>query len=552
VCFGYKGLAIMSQDKKAPSSDEPSPCEGAHALLVRAVQGCALLLLDTTGHILIANAGAAAVTGYADHELLGKPYSCFFSKTDQNSQVPAWVLKTAVDQGHYEADGWLHRKDGDSLWASLSLSLVHDDAGALYGYAALIRVISDGHAERALFNSEQQFRMLVQSVRDYAIYMLDPEGYITNWNAGATLIKGYFAEEIIGRHYSTFYTQEDRQRGEPQRTLETALRENTFQNEAWRVRKDGTHFWASVVIDPIYDGNGKLLGFAKVTRDITDKKREEEKTARQREITHQSQKLEALGRLTGSVAHDFNNMLSVIRTAAHLLGSGKQLAHEEEHYISMITETSERAARLTAQLLAFARQQPLRLEIFNPATRIEGLVPVMETTLGARNQLVLDLADNLASVESDVSQFDTAILNLVINARDAMGGGGTVTITSRKARIALEEEGGIQDWVAIEVRDNGSGIDSVTLPRIFEPFFTTKAVNKGTGLGLSQVYGYVKQSGGDIKVESEPSRGTCFTLYLPQAKADADDSWKGLLTPAAKEALSASMLTSDDQRSDGP
>jgi len=139
-----------------------------------------------------------------------------------------------------------------------------------------------------------------------------------------------------------------------------------------------------------------------------------------------------------------------------------------------------------------------------------------------------------------VSQFDTAILNLVINARDAMGGGGTVTITSRKARIALEEEGGIQDWVAIEVRDNGSGIDSVTLPRIFEPFFTTKAVNKGTGLGLSQVYGYVKQSGGDIKVESAPGEGTAFTLYLPAAKSrEDDDDWGALLTPAAREAMTA-------------
>ncbi len=536
----------MSQDINAPWSKGPSSGENAAAFLVRAVQGCALLLLDNAGHVLISNSGAHDITGYASQELQGESYSRFFSKSDQRSQVPARILANALNGGYYEADGWLHRKDGSKLWSNLSLSPVYDDAHSLYGYAVLIRDISEKRAaEKALFNSEQQFRILVQGVRDYAIYMLDPEGYITNWNAGAALIKGYCADEIIGRHFSIFYTEEDRQRGEPQRGLETALRRNTFQNEAWRVRKDGTLFWASVVIDPIYDEFGNLLGFAKITRDITDKKRGEERSARQREILHQSQKLEALGRLTGSVAHDFNNMLSVIRTAAELLNSGLPLAHDKDHYIRMITDTTERAAGLTGQLLAFARQQPLRLEIFNPATRIEGLCHVLETTLGSRNELKIDLATDIASVESDVSQFETAVLNLVINARDAMSEGGRVTITVRNDRAALEEEGEIRAWVVIEVRDNGSGIESAILSKIFEPFFTTKAINKGTGLGLSQVYGYVKQSGGDIKVESELNRGTCFTLYLPQVKNDANaDPWQGLITSSAKGQFSGGMLPS--------
>lgn len=533
----------MSEEFRGPSLEGPSSNEDINALLVQGLQGCALLLVDVEGHILVANPAIESITGYTSQELQGVSYACFFPKVDQLSKVPFRAMARAVSKGYYEADGWLHRKDGSTLWANLSLSPVYDDDHDLYGYTVLIRDISEKlAAEHALFNSEQQFRILVQSVRDYAIYMLDLQGRVTNWNAGAALIKGYSAEEIIGRHYSTFYTEEDRQRGEPQRGLDTALRDNTFQNEAWRVRKDGTHFWASVVIDPIYDESGDLLGFAKITRDITNKKRDEERNTRQRDTLHQSQKLEALGRLTGSVAHDFNNMLSVIRTAAELLDSDKPLARDRKRYISMITKTSERAAGLTSQLLAFARQQPLQPEVFNPADRIQGLAYVMETTLGSRNTLVLDLDTDLANVESDISQFETAILNLVINARDAMSQGGTVTIKVRNVVAALEDEDKPQDWVMIEVGDNGSGIAPETLSKIFEPFFTTKAGTAGTGLGLSQVYGYVKQSGGDIKVESELNQGTCFTLHLPPAKTPVDDSWHGLLTTAAKQDLSDRLL----------
>lgn len=505
-----------------------------------------MLLLDTTAQVVISNDGAERITGYARDEICGQSYANLFSHTDQHSKIPARSLEVARHQGHYEAEGWLQRKDGSQLWASLSVNPAYDDAGKLYGFSVMIRDTSEQRAaEHALFNSEQQFRILVEGVRDYALYMLDSDGYITNWNAGAALIKGYSAEEIIGRHFSTFYTEEDRRRGEPSRGLETALRYNTFENEAWRVRKDGTYFWASIVIDPIHDERGKLLGFAKITRDITDKKRSEDKIARQRESLHQSQKLEALGRLTGSVTHDFNNMLSIIRTAAEMLGSGMRLAHDNDHYIKMITDASERAARLTDQLLSFARQQPLRLEVFNPGVRIRGMVHVIETTLGSKNKLVIDLAEDLSNVESDTTRFDTAILNLVINARDAMTEGGVVTISARNVETALEDEGEVREWVTIEVRDVGSGIDPAALPNIFEPFFTTKPINKGTGLGLSQVYGFVKQSGGDIKVESTPLEGTAFILYLPEAKTAADDSWAGLITSAAEKELAEGMLLKD-------
>lgn len=532
----------MSDDSKNASPDTGGPHASLADNLVRALRGCALLLLDMDGQIVLANQGARDLTGYPQSELCSKPYADLFTPTDRRSKIPAHGLRRARDEGRYEADGWLNKQDGSMVWAALSVSPAYDETGTMCGYAVMIRDVSEKRAAaNALFNSEQQFRVLVQGVRDYAIYMLDPEGYITNWNAGAALIKGYTAEEIIGRHFSTFYTEEDRRKGEPERGLETARRLNTFQNEAWRVRKDGTYFWASVVIDPIYDERGTLLGFAKVTRDITDKKRSLEKSVRQREAQHQSQKLEALGRLTGSVAHDFNNMLSIIRTAAEMLGSGMKLSHDTDHYVRMITDASERAARLTDQLLSFARQRPLRLEVFSPSSRIESMQQVLETTLGSRNKLVIELDDHLSSIKSDSTQFDTAVLNLVINARDAMAEGGSVLISGQNVKLALDEDAEEREWVAIEVRDEGTGIDPENLANIFEPFFTTKPMHKGTGLGLSQVYGFVKQSGGEIRVDSKVGAGTTFTLYLPPVHSAEEDPWAGLITPGAVKELPESL-----------
>lgn len=537
---------MSSQNAEFASSEQGAFLEHVPAGFVKAVRGCVLLLLDQSGQLIVSNRGARELTGYEEDELRGKLYSDVFVEAGQNPRPLKECLALAEAQGTYDAQGWLHRKDGTQLWASLALNPVVDNHGVLQGYAALIR--DAGEVRRnggGLSSTEREFRMLVQGVRDYAIYMLDPDGYITNWNAGAELIKGYTADEIIGRHFSTFYTEEDQLRGEPQRSLEAAVRENTFQNEAWRVRKDGSLFWASVVIDPIYDEHGTLLGFAKITRDITEKRRSQEKADHKRESVHQAQKLEALGRLTGSVAHDFNNMLSVIRTAAEMLGSGMQLQHDTAHYVNMITDASERAARLTDQLLTFARQRPLRLEVFNPADRVQSMLQVMQTSLGSRHELLLDLAPDLGTIESDTSQFDTALLNLVINARDAMDEGGTVSISGVNVRAAFNEGDELRDWVAITVRDTGSGIDPEVLPKIFEPFFTTKDVSKGTGLGLSQVYGFVRQSGGDIKVESQRNKGTAFTLYLPLANKAPEDSWGDLLTPSAESELANTLKSAN-------
>jgi PAS domain S-box-containing protein len=369
----------------------------------------------------------------------------------------------------------------------------------------------------------RRFELLVDAVKDYAIYLLDPEGFVSSWNTGAQRFKGYSADEIIGQHFSRFYTDEDRAAGLPQLALETAVREGKFEAEGWRVRKDGTHFWTSAVIEPIKDPDDNVIGFAKVTRDITERRRAQEEIERAREALHQAQKMEAVGRLTGGVAHDFNNLLTIIRSSIDLLRRPGLTEEKKARYLEAIAETADRAALLTGQLLAFARRQPLRPEVFNVAQRIQGLEQIIQTSLGSPIRVSVELADGDGMVEADPNQFETAVLNIVINARDAMPSGGALAIRVRSCDGPATIEAGKRQcdtFMAVSITDDGTGMNQDTLERIFEPFFTTKELNKGTGLGLSQVYGFVKQSGGEIEVQSRLGAGTTFTLFLPRASDD--------------------------------
>ncbi len=368
----------------------------------------------------------------------------------------------------------------------------------------------------------RRFELLVNAVKDYAIYLLDRDGYVASWNAGAERFKGYTADEIIGQHFSRFYTEEDRQAGEPERALRLARETGKYEVESWRQRKDGTRFRAGVLIDPVLDENGELIGFAKVTRDLTERWQAQQELERAREAMAQAQKMEAVGRLTGGVAHDFNNLLTIIRSSADLLRMPGISAEKRERYLDAIIDTAERAATLTSQLLAFARRQPLRPEIFDAGQRTAALQQMIETSVGAAIRVTID-AGRAGLVNADLNQFETALLNLVINARDAMPAGGDLTITTQltDGLPAVRGHGAATgQFVAVQVIDNGSGIAPETLDKIFEPFFTTKGLNKGTGLGLSQVHGFAKQSGGEIAVESRVGLGTTFTLYLPVARAD--------------------------------
>lgn len=361
------------------------------------------------------------------------------------------------------------------------------------------------------FSEEQRFRLLVGAVTDYAIYMLDPEGKVATWNPGAERFKGYSAEEIIGQHFSRFFTPEDVAADLPGRALRMATRDGRFEAEGWRLRKDGTRFWANAVIDSIRSPDGRLLGFAKVTKDITEQKRAQEELEAARETLAQSQKLQALGELTGGIAHDFNNLMTVIAGASDFLLKNPGLPPEKQRrYLKSIAETSERATNLTQHLLAFGRRQAIRPIVIDLSLRLDAFGEMIERMLGSMIKVELDLQSRSALVEVDPTQLETALLNAAVNARDAMPDGGTLILSTQDC---VHDD---RPAVCIGIADSGVGIPAEALSRVFEPFFTTKEVGKGTGLGLSLIHGFAEQAGGRAEIESTPGQGTLLRIVLPR------------------------------------
>ncbi|MDB5539202.1 MAG: sensor histidine kinase/response regulator hybrid protein [Devosia sp.] len=496
--------------------------DGRSRLLLDAITDYAIYMLDIDGVVTSWNAGAQRFKGYSEAEILGHHFSRFYTDQDRAAGLPDYALRTARTEGRFENEGWRVRKDGTHFWAHVVIDAVRDPVGNVIGYAKVTRDLTERRkAEQALIQSEEQFRRLVQGVTDYAIYMLQPDGRVANWNVGAERIKGYSADEIVGQSFARFYTPEDRAAGEPAKALATARREGRYEREAWRVRKDGTRFLASVVIDAIRDTDGELLGFAKITRDITERAEAQKKLELAREQLFQSQKMEAIGQLTGGVAHDFNNLLTVILGSLELLRKRLPDNSSMERLLDNAVEAAQRGSTLTGRMLAFARRQDLTLQ----PTELQGLVhnmtDLMQRSLGPQIRIETRFPPALPAVLTDPAQLETALLNLAVNARDAMPAGGTLTISATE-QVA---EPGSDDshYVRLSVRDEGEGMNPETLARAAEPFFTTKGVGKGTGLGLSMVHGLAEQSGGRLTLESEPGLGTTATIYLPVAEAGATD-----------------------------
>jgi PAS domain S-box-containing protein len=392
--------------------------------------------------------------------------------------------------------------------------------------------------QRDLFESERSFRLLVEGVADYALYMLDPTGVITSWNSGGQRIKGYAPSEILGRNFSCFYTEPDRANGKPQRALGIARDTGRYEEEGWRVRKDGTFFWASVVIDPIRE-NGELIGYAKITRDITERREAQLKLEQMQAQLAESQKLDALGQLTGGVAHDFNNLLMIISGSLNTLRKGVPDDPKLQRALSAIETASRRGAALTSQLLTFARRQSVNPQAIDVVERINAVRDVLGTGVGSTARLQFDLERSVWPVMVDVAELETALVNLVINARDAMPDGGDITVAAANTTLPDGTDAG--DYVAISVEDTGTGIAPDVLSKIFDPFFTTKPIGKGTGLGLSQVHGFAHQAGGTVKVTSENSASPipaaaapcCWLTTIRRSRRSAAACWSSSATPSA-------------------
>ena len=489
-------------------------------LLVDAVTDYAIFMVDPDGLVASWNSGAERITGHQADEIIGEHLSRFYTEEDRRRGLPERALATTLARGRFESEGWRCRKDGGRFWAQAALETISDDAGEVIGFVNTLRDITERQAaQEALLESERQFRVLVEGVTDVALIMLDPNGVITNWNPGAERIKGYTADEIIGQHFSKFYTDTDRRAGVPVQALNRAMAEGKYESESWRVRKDGTMFWASVLIDPIRDPQGRLLGFAKITRDITDRRQAQLELQRTQEQLVQAQKMEALGQLTGGVAHDFNNLLMVVSGHADLLQRRTADHPQLGKSIDAILQAVRRGESLTRQLLSFARRQRLTPGPLDLAKHFDSFSRMLASSLQPNMKLTVSLPKNLWPIMADANELELALVNIAVNARDAMPEGGSLAFAAHNRTLVRgdvdpELEG---DYVAITAEDSGVGIPPDILPKVFDPFFSTKQVGKGTGLGLSQVYGFARQSGGAVTISSQVGEGATITLYLPRA-----------------------------------
>ena len=402
--------------------------------------------------------------------------------------------------------------------------------------------------EQAIRQSEERFRLVVDSLQDYAVFMMDPEGRVSSWNRGAERIGGWKQQEVIGELFGRFYIPEDREKGLPALVLREAATESRYEEEGWRIRKDGSRFWANLVVTALMDDNGALVGFSAIIRDLTERKRAEEELTRlnaeleerfaekaaelgqtigEREKLQaqllQAQKMEGIGTLAGGIAHDMNNILNVISGYASLILQNPGNTEKVEEGLEVIKETVDRGASLVRQLLASARRSKLKFEQIQVNDMLEKLHGLLKQTFPKTVEVRLELDPALPSVIADSNLLHQAVLNLCLNARDAMPGGGTLQlITRRVAGAALRrifQDASAKQYTCITVKDTGVGMNAAIQSRIFEPFFTTKQQGEGTGLGLSVVYGIVTNHQGFIDVESEPDQGTTFRIWLPVPKS---------------------------------
>jgi PAS domain S-box-containing protein len=470
-------------------------------------------LSNFEGYFTSVNPAWSALLGWSEDEIK----SMHVSELRHPDDAPAAVAgraRLALGVPTVRMENRFRHKDGSWRWLAWTMTADEGDI-----YVAGRHITSEKWAAEQLRASEEQFRLLVAGVLDYALIMLDPHGIVTSWNAGAERIKGYTAEEIIGRHFSVFYTAADREAGKPQRALAIAAETGKFEAEAERVRKDGSQFWAHVIMDAIRDDQGKLIGFAKITRDISERRESQAALERAQAQLAQSQKMEALGQLTGGVAHDFNNLLMIVSGHAQSL-LPRASDPKQARALEAIQAAASRGEALTRQLLTFARRQPMNPTTVDLAAAVDAFRDVLASSVTSNIDFHIGLPHDLWPVAIDITEFELVLVNLIVNARDAMPKGGAIVLSAANVNLAGYEtmESLVGEFVALTVSDTGTGIAPDVIGKVFEPFFTTKSAEKGTGLGMSQAYGFARQSGGAIKVASEPGRGTQVTTYLPRSK----------------------------------
>jgi len=397
----------------------------------------------------------------------------------------------------------------------------------------------------AFKSAKRHFQIFIEGVTDYAIFVLDTAGRVASWNSTAQQIIGYKTEEIVGKHFGILYRPDERRAGGPNRALELAVKNGKHEVEGWRIRKNGTPFFATGALTAIRDDDGNLIGIANVIRDATERRDAQEKLVEAREQLAVSQKMEAIGKLTGGIAHDFNNLLMIISGNAQTFK--RLLDPKLPKAIEAIQIAAKRGESLTRQLLTFSRRQHLSPTVVDLNASIKNMRTMIESSLRGNIVYNEEIGPDIWPVKVDLAEMELAIVNIAVNARDAMPNGGAFTLTADNIKGDVEFDGNHHDgsFVAISFSDTGGGIPPNLLSKIFDPFFTTKEVGKGTGLGLSQVYGFAHQAGGTVQVESKVGEGTTMTVYLPSSLGQAIAS-QDVLESDAPHSQRPMVLVVDD------
>jgi len=489
------------------------------ALLVDSVTDYAIFALDVNGHVATWNAGAQRLKGYTANEIIGSHFSQFYTEEDLAAGEPERELAIAVADGHYEDEGWRLRRDGTLFWASVVITALRGPDGRLIGFGKVTRDLTERRrGEELLRNSEERFRLLVNSVSDYAIFLLDPDGTVSSWNLGAEKLKGYRADEILGRHFSRFYTQEDVRDGRPAAALQTALECGRFESEGWRVRKDGTRFWARVVITALRGADGEHRGFAKVTNDLTDRKRNEDALrgvlSRERETAAQLRDLDRMrGDVVGLIAHDLRAPLGVIQSLVHLLTTDWDTLDTDDKlaYLARIDARAVTMSGLVDDVSDMARIDAGQLEIERApfdlgdvARRAVHDVVALPTTRTVTTDIEAD-----ARAVGDARRTWQVIANLLSNALKFSPASEPIEVAVRRQRHDI----------VTSVRDHGRGIPADLHHLLFQRFtrLDTSAGIPGSGIGLYIAKTLVESQGGSMWVESTPHVGSTFHFRLPAA-----------------------------------
>jgi PAS domain S-box-containing protein len=484
-------------------------------LLIESVRDYAIFMLDPTGQVVTWNLGAERLKGWSAGEIIGRHFSTFYTAEDREAGRPERELRIATAEGSYREEGIRVRKDGSTFLANVVLTAMRDESGTLLGFAKVTRDVSESHA------AEERFRLLVESVQDYAIFMLDPDGVIESWNIGAQRLKGYASDEIIGRHFSIFYTENDRKDQHPQRELVIARAEGKYEEEGIRVRKDGSTFWANVLITALRDTDGTLRGFAKVTRDVSDRKAAELKLRAAFEELEQASRVK--DEFLTTVSHELRTPMTSIVGWAALLTTGAD-PQTLQQGMRAILESAQLQAKLIDDLIDVAWSLTGKLTVDLRAVdcaevvlrTIEAARPVAASK---RLQLDLNLPPGPAVVAADRARLQQVVWNLLSNALKFTPAGGAI-------RIALTTD---TQAAELRVTDTGRGMDEETLRNIFRRFWqgesTTTRSAGGMGIGLALARHLVELHGGAIAAESAgPGQGSTFLVTLPLAAEDVRSS----------------------------